>query len=208
MHLALDDERDQIDKRFDNVIERFDECNDTLVDHIDSIVILESKFSELTTHIGDLNEAIKKVDTEIKEIEKKKQSEVRNNYCDKGVKECKFNKFGYCYKGHEKCKFYHSLQTCQMYLDSGLCNRHGCRDRHPRPCYYYQQGYCKRKEECKYLHVKNTSEKTCKNCDAKSYQIYFCEFCSNSYCGHCTVKEAHSEKKYHYEDLCCKNIHI
>ena len=62
---ALDDEKDQIDKRFDNVIERFDDCNDTLVDHIDSIVILESKFSELTTHIGDLNEAIKKVDTEI-----------------------------------------------------------------------------------------------------------------------------------------------
>ena len=92
---ALDDEKDQIDKRFDNVIEQFNDCNDTLVDHIDSIVILESKFSELTTHIGDLNEAIKKVDTEIKEIEKKKQSEVRNNYCDKGVKECKFNNFGY-----------------------------------------------------------------------------------------------------------------
>jgi hypothetical protein len=59
------------------------------VDHIDSIVILESKFSELTTQIGDLNEAIKEVDKEKKElIEEEKQSEVQKIYCDNEVKEC------------------------------------------------------------------------------------------------------------------------
>ena len=205
---ALDDEKDQIDKRFDNVIERFDDCNDTIVDHIDSIVILESKSSELTSQIGDLNNAIKKVDAEIKEIENKKQSEVPKEYCENEVKECKFNKFGYCFKGEEKCEFYHSSNTCKMYLESGLCNRIGCRERHPRPCYYYQQGYCKRREDCKYLHLKNTTVNTCKNCEAESCQIYFCEFCLNSYCCHCTVKEAHSENVYDYEDVGCKNIHI
>ena len=202
---ALDDEKDQTDKRFDNVIERFDDCNNTIVDHIDSIDDLENKFSKLTTQMVDLDEAIKKVDNEIKEIESRKQSEENNVFDEKVIKECKFDKFGYCFKGSE-CEFFHSQQSCQIYLDSGLCNKVSCRERHPRPCYYYQRGYCKRNEECRYLHVRKPNQ--CDNCERRSGQNYFCEFCSKSYCCQCTVEEAHKKDVYGYEDVGCKNIHL
>ena len=66
----LKDEKNETDKRFDNVIENFESCNNTIVDHIDSIDEIENKLCKVTTEMTMVNDAIKKFDDEIKEIEK------------------------------------------------------------------------------------------------------------------------------------------
>ena len=48
----------------------------------------------------------------------------------------------------------------------------------------------------------------CDKCERNSVKNYFCEFCTKNYCQYCTVKEAHAENVYCYEDVGCKNIHI
>ena len=119
--------------------------------------------------MSDLTDAIKNVDEEIKEIENKSIKKVKNdeNYNPekKLIKQCKFDKIGYCKKGYENCEFFHSLETCDIYLESGFCNKEKCRKRHPRPCFYFGRGYCKWDKECRYLHLNKKEEINCDNCD-------------------------------------------
>ena len=208
---SLDDEKDETDKRFDKCIERFDSCDNTIVDHIDSIDDLENKYSKITSQMNDLTQAIKKVDEEIIEIEKRtvmNKDEKRNYISDEnGIKQCKFDNFGYCREGL-KCKFHHYEETCEIHLQHGFCNRKTCLKRHPRQCFFFERGFCKRNEKCKYLHRIRQEEKECENCEIKSKQIYFCEFCDKNYCCRCTIKEAHLEDVYTSEDVGCKKIHI
>ena len=187
----LKDEKNETDKRFDNVIENFESCNNTIVDHIDSIDEKEIKLCKVTTEMTMVNDAIKKFDDEIKEIEKRHGNEEPANQNE--VKQCRFDKYGFCREGMEKCNFFHSPDTCGPYLEKGYCNKLVCRKRHPKRCIYFDQGYCKRNNECRYLHKSQVVNK-CKKCAQVSNTTYFCEFCNESFCGQCIVEEAHIHK--------------
>ena len=80
--------------------------------------------------------------------------------------------------------------TCGPYLEKGYCNKLVCRKRHPKRCSYFDRGYCKRNNECRYLHKSQVVNK-CKKCAQVSNITYFCEFCNESFCGQCIVEEAH-----------------
>ena len=80
-----------------------------------------------------------------------------------------------------------------------------CRLRHPKPCRYGNQ--CFRGKSCLYLH----STSYCDRCENFSRNLYFCEFCTKSFCQNCTVKQAHAKNIYGDENLespKCENIHI
>ena len=198
----LKDEKNETDKRFDNVIENFESCNNTIVDHIDSIDEIENKLCKVTTELKMLNDAIKEFDDETKEIENRHvndDEELVTNINE--VKQCRFDKFGFCSKGMEKCNYFHSPDTCEPYLKKGYCNKLVCRKRHPRRCFYFDRGYCKRNNDCRYLHKAQVVNK-CKKCTQVSNITYFCEFCQESFCGHCIVEEVHI-----YKLVGCENIH-
>ena len=144
-------------RRFDSVIERFNSSDNTLVDQVDTIADLEIKFSKITTQMTDLNDAIKKVDDEIKEMETNKSIDEPDEGDDPDdeshiIKQCKFDKYGYCNRGATNCSFFHSLEKCEIYLDTGFCNKETCRKRHPKPCYHFGKGYCKHDEKYGFLH--------------------------------------------------------
>ena len=140
----------------------------------------------------------------IDEVDKGDDSEDESHV----IKQCKFDKYGYCNRGATNCGFFHSLETCEIYLDTGFCNKETCRKRHPKLCYYFGNGFCKHGEKCRFLHQNEPPQNKCDKCERHSVKNYFCEFCTKNYCQHCIVKEAHTENVYCYEEVGCKNIHI
>ena len=210
---SLNDEKHQTDKRFDSAIERFDSCDNTIVDHIDSIDELETKYNKVTTQISDLTIAIKKVEDEMKDMENIKFMKVVNNENvdndeEMVIKQCKYDRIGFCKNGSDHCNFFHSLETCQSYLERGFCNKLKCRKRHPRPCVYFKRCFCKRDSDCRYLHRVEKEAKECDKCENNAKNTYYCEFCSKGFCFQFTVEKAHIQNVYSHEDPGCQKINL
>ena len=106
--------------------------------------------------------------------------------------------------------FFHSEETCRDYIKNGICTKISCRKRHPRQCRYFLGSICRRGETCKYLHYNRETTDQCKRCEKSCQNIYYCEFCSKSFCSNCTVKEAHVNNIYHYDQdlIKCSSIHL
>ena len=62
---------------------------------------------------------------------------------------CAFEKFGFC-KLKRECNDYHPTEVCRQ----KICKISKCEMRHPRPCRFFNNGYCKFKDSCKYDHKK------------------------------------------------------
>ena len=163
----------------------------------DQIRQIDKNLEEIETKLGESMNVVE----ELKMMTTKKDIEENHN-----VKECAFNRKGYC-REKENCNFYHSDKICEIYLKNGVCWRARCRQRHPRPCRYFQRGNCYRGESCQYLHVSNLQ--TCENCNQQVLNRYFCEFCEKNFCSHCTVKEAHDRniQKEDDDEPKCRSIH-
>jgi hypothetical protein len=223
---ALNDEKDQIDKRFDSVIERFENLDTIVEEQTETIDDIEKKSNDITDKLNSINESLKKINNEIEELEKKCKCELNEaNVADvdatesdterdetniqEEIRQCRFDRVGYCNKGKDDCKFLHVVETCNFYLQNGYCNKVTCIKRHPKRCYFFERGFCKRNDDCRYLHRTGIQMKPCDNCGKISNLTYYCEFCGKSYCSHCTVEEAH-DKDLHKLNLLteCKNIHI
>ena len=206
---ALEDEKDQIDKRFDCALERFDLIDPVIEEHNDSIEDLEKKSGDIAKKLNTLNESIQNMNIEIKDLETKVKSEDKkdsNPENKQEIKQCRYDRVGYCKKGVNKCKFLHVSETCTFYLENGFCNKLRCLQRHPRKCTFFERGHCKR-NDCKYLH-RTGIQKECANCEISSRVTYFCEHCEKSYCNNCTVKDAHVREPYKSNDLVgCMDIH-
>ena len=129
----------------------------------------------------------------------KKDTEAEVN--DNARKQCKYNRKGHC-RELDECEFFHSNIICDIYLEKGTCWKQKCSLRHPKPCRYGDQSY--RGKSCLYLH----HDLTCGKCENFSTNLYFCEFCTKSFCQNCTHKEAHAKNVYEEtENPKCEQIH-
>ena len=63
------------------------------------------------------------------------------------VKICKFNRTGFC-RERENCAYSHGIKVCQEFLDSGVCMKQKCCERHPKHCIYFQRGDCEWGSNC------------------------------------------------------------
>ena len=130
LEAALEKEKVETDNRFDKAIDRFDNINGVIDDHIEGISDLEEKYSLVSKKLEDIDCAISKFEREIKILE---ENSARNDVQEKEVKICKFNNFGFC-NADSDCKFYHSEEKCEIYFNVGVCYRMFCKKRHPRVC--------------------------------------------------------------------------
>ena len=217
---ALHDEKDETDKRFDSVIDRFAILDYVVEEHTDTIDEIEKKADDISSKLNAINVSLKEIDKEIKELESKRTSDqkelenanddsVENDTanCDDEIRQCWFDRVGYCNKGRDKCKFMHIEETCEFYTQNGYCNKVRCKKRHPRRCYYDQTGSCIRNEECRYLQIAKKQIQKCSNCEIKTNLTYYCDICDNDFCNHCTLKEAHVENPNKSNDMAkCKNV--
>ena len=125
------------------------------------------------------------------------------------IKQCRFDRVGFCYKGKDECEFLHVEETCEIYLENGYCNKVKCVKRHPRKCFYYERGYCRNEEDCRYLQRTTKPTRQCEKCKKTSILTYYCELCEESYCSQCTVREAHDKDLNKSKILVeCKNVHL
>ena len=178
-----------------------------LDNHNDAIANLENEKTLLDTLIEQIDENIdnlsQKIDESIKKIKLIKEEEIE-------TKRCVYDRYGYC-KEKTNCMFFHSEETCMKYIKNGICTKIRCQKRHPRQCRYFLESIFKRGESCKYLHhYKRDTSDQCNRCEKTCQNIYYCEFCSKSFCSNCTVREAHVNNIYNYDkDLIkCSSIHL
>ena len=216
----LDDEKKETDKRFDSVIDRFENLEKTVEENIESIAEIESKSLAITLKLQQINESLKKINDEIKECEKKEEIKLDKTDNDntvenenisrneKEIKQCKFDRAGYCNLGKDKCNFLHVEETCSFFIKNGYCNKIACKKRHPKNCYFFEQGFCKWAEDCRYNHRQGIQTKQCDKCGKDSRITYYCDICENTFCNMCTVDEAHVQdpQKSNLTNN-CKNIH-
>ena len=185
---ALNNEKEQIDKRFDAAIDRFDTIDKVVEEHIETIDEIEKKSCEITNKLESLNNTLKQINEEIVKLEKKHGCEIDGGKTDnvdtaesnenkEEIRQCKFDRVGFCNKGSDKCKFLHVEEICDFYLKNGYCNRVKCIKRHPKKCFYFERGHCTRMEDCRYYHRTAKQMKKCENCENTSKATYFCEFC-------------------------------
>ena len=106
---ALNEEKDQTDKRFDSAIDRFENVD------------IEEKNCDITNKLSCIEELLKKVNEEIEELEKKVEKDDKND-----IKQCRFDRVGFCNKGVDQCNFVHVPETCNFYLQHGYCNKVVC----------------------------------------------------------------------------------
>ena len=211
---AINDEKEQIDKRFDSAIDRFDNFDKIVEEHIENIGEIESKSLDITNKIDSINESLKKINDEIIELENKRVTnmEISDDIYvaeTSEIRQCRFDRSGFCRKETNDCNFLHVNESCDIYLKKGYCNRTRCIKRHPKKCFYFERGYCKRNEVCRYYHRKGLEMKECDNCENKSQVTYYCEFCEKSFCNACTVEEAHATNPDKSNQLTeCKFIHL
>ena len=216
---ALNEEKKETDKRFDTAIDRFENLDTIVEEHTETVDEIEEKACDLKKKIDLVNESLEKINLEIAELEKKNINEdnkvaVDCDAIDKNddraeIRQCRFDRVGYCYKGKDECEFLHVEETCEIYSQSGYCNKVKCIRRHPRKCFYYEGGFCRRSDDCRYLHRTTKATRQCKKCNQRSNLTYYCEFCDESYCSKCTVKEAHDNNFIKSNILAeCMNVHI
>ena len=179
-------------------------------DQNETISNIEVKQNDVATKLTEIEEAIQKIDAEIKAIDerrKPKGNDINDNEAhDNSITKCKFDNLGFC-KANISCKFYHAEKECEFYLNNGYCNKMLCRERHPKKCYFFERGYCFRGESCRYLHGEL---RLCNRCENNSTdKFYFCEFCKQSYCSLCTVEDAHVVNIYDADGpKGCNQIHL
>ena len=107
-----------------------------------------------------------------------------------------------------KCNFLHIEETCPFYIRNGYCNKVACKTRHPKNCYFFEKGFCKWAEDCRYNHRQSIQTKQCDKCGKDSMITYYCEICENSFCNMCTVEEAHvQDPQISNLTNTCNNIH-
>ena len=159
-------------------------------------VLMENKLDELQKE-KFIN--VDKLDNISDDIEGSKKDEVKlsdnistleavKSYVDRL---CRFNNKGY-FRESEMCLFFHSDEICEDFKETGLCWQEGCRQRHPKRCYYGER--CLRGKLCVYLHL------TCDLCEQISQNRYYCEFCRKSFCSKCTIKKAQVDNIYRNEE--------
>ena len=68
---ALNEEKGQIDKRFDSAIDRFENVDKIVEEHIDTIADIEEKNCDIPKKLTCIEELLKKVNEEIEVLEKK-----------------------------------------------------------------------------------------------------------------------------------------
>ena len=173
----------------------------------------EAEIAKIVTEKENLHTAIKEIDEKIHEHKEKidmslqKIEDLKTEKNESEIKQCIFDRKGYCNR-EDNCNFYHSQEICTNYLESGVCNKTSCRQRHPRQCRYFLRGVCSRGEFCKFLHDQGRRVSHCKKCEKVSNTNYYCEFCRNSFCSECTVGDAHENNIYTTnESVNCSNIH-
>ena len=66
---ALNEEKDETDKRFDSAIGRFDNIDTLVEEHTDAIDVIKNKADEVTRKLNTVNETLKIIDAEIKVLE-------------------------------------------------------------------------------------------------------------------------------------------
>ena len=153
------------------------------------IKLIDNNLIVLTNHIDEL-EVVKNEDAKEKQIGDPKLE----------IKQCRFDNKGYC-RLSESCSFFHAKTTCEIYSKTGTCWLKNCSQRHPKMCRYGER--CYRGKLCRYLHLNNA----CDQCEMFSPTIYYCEFCQNNFCAHCTVDDAHIKNIYQDKTPTCQNIH-
>ena len=215
----LDEEKKETDKRFDSVLDRFESLGNVIEEHTDGIEEIEEKVSDLKNKLEQINGSLERINVEISKLESKEKHEEKVVNCDtfddevkndnEEIKQCRFDRVGYCFKGKDECNFLHVEETCELYLQNGYCNKITCIRRHPRECYFYERGFCRRNGDCSYLHRSRKNLRQCDKCDQRTNSTYYCEICDKSYCSHCTIKEAHVKDLNQSKNLTdCKNVHI
>ena len=199
---VLKKEQEAFEARFETIDKNIEDLKKEEVKLLDDVSNLESEREKVSNHINLIDEALE----EIKEQNTKhihvntNENKIDDN---ESRKQCKYDRKGFCRQA-ENCLFLHADTTCEIYLETGVCWKSNCHQRHPKTCRYGSR--CYRGESCRYLH----QDSTCGKCQQFSHILYYCEFCKQSFCSSCTVKQAHLGNIYenpNSEDPKCENIH-
>ena len=78
----LNDEKKETDKRFDSVIDRFENLEKAVEENIESIAEIEKKSCDISFKLQQINESLKKINDEIQEFEKKGESKLDDTDAD------------------------------------------------------------------------------------------------------------------------------
>ena len=154
------------------------------------------------------SDAIKRMDKEIREINKKQiedksKIDATDEVIGEGVKamqvrkKCKYKNRGFC-KYKTKCRFVHPDKVCEIYLEKGTCDQRECSYRHPKSCKWLESnGGCRRKDDCDYSHKIKPAQKEverfdCVSCKhtwseekfvvkhiVKNMEVFFCLNCED-----------------------------
>ena len=132
-------------------------------------------------------EAIKKIDKEMKELaEKNVDSTATNKVPDNASNDageivkkklCRYHNRGYC-KYNFKCRYIHSKEICKKHIQTGNCQTKECKDRHPRTCKWTKTHNGCRRPNCDYLHVTLASDD---GHESQAHKSFPCYGCKNNY---------------------------
>ena len=117
---------------------------------------LEKDRNEKAISKKEVDDEIKRLDSEILQIKKdSEENKVNDKLIQNGDQKkrdkCKYYNGGYC-KYKERCRFRHPGEVCKNHL-TGKCEVEKCPDRHPKPCKWFKlKTGCRRKDLCDFLH--------------------------------------------------------
>ena len=147
----------------------------------DDLEVLMDKQKMVDEAITANTAAILKIDKEIKVLSKEREKEIiievkedtiesiqiGQDEKHKRRKVCRYYNTAYCkYRG--ECRFFHSDTICKLHIDSGVCRKKECFERHPKTYKWLKcKGGC-RQSNCLYSHVLSSVSKsksyTCSGC--------------------------------------------
>ena len=101
--------------------------------------------------LNEVNDSISHINDKLRETSEPHKMEVHNVDVQTSVKTCKFNRLGFC-RERQNCTYFHENKVCEEFVNSGVCTKQKCCERHPRRCRNYDKGECRWDIQCKYLH--------------------------------------------------------
>ena len=100
---------------------------------LDDVFNLESERGKVSNQINLIDEALE----EIKEQNKKHiyvDTDPNKTDDNEYRKQCKYGRKGFC-RQVKNCLFLHADTTGEIYLETGVCRKLNCHQRHPKTCW-------------------------------------------------------------------------
>ena len=142
-------------------------------------------------------ESIKKIESEMKEIQKKgnvippiieKEVDEAKNVAGSNlaIKKCRYFDKGYC-KYAKKCRYLHPKEICKTHIENMKCKVKECSRRHPKACKWYQREVGCTRLNCEYLHFTLAETENVTKAESKDYE---CAGCKNVWQDeNCVIKQ-------------------